>query len=112
MLFAICLITRLTIGLLSKYYPKIIGYGSIFPALGFLFIYMFNLRSEGVEVCLNRGDSKCKIWWNNLRPIHGILWGLFAYMSITNTTYMNGQIEPYHIIILDTLIGLVAYSRS
>ena len=29
-----------------------------------------NLRKTGLEVF---GD---KIWWNNLRPIHGILYGL------------------------------------
>lgn len=112
MLFAICLITRLTIGLMSKYYPTIIGYGSLMPAIGFFIIYFFNLRSVGAEVCLNNSSSKeCTIWWNDYRPLHGVLWGLFAYMLITKTVFNIGKItiEPYHIIIIDTLIGFGAY---
>ena len=53
-------------------YLPIMGYLALLPAIGFLYIFMNNLRKTGLEVF---GD---KIWWNLLRPIHGILYLFFA----------------------------------
>ena len=79
-------------------YLVTLGYIALLPAIGFMIIYMFNLRETGSEVF---GE---KIWWNNLRPLHGLLWGIFAFMAI------NNDIEnSWKILLLDTLIGLLAF---
>mgnify|MGYP001558604715 FL=1 len=72
---------------------------AIIPAIGFLLIYFGNLRKTGAEVF---GE---KIWWNNLRPLHGLLWGLFAYYAMQNNN------DAWKILLLDTLIGLFSFSK-
>lgn len=67
-------------------------------AIGFTLIYIFGWRKTGPEVF---GD---KIWWNHLRPVHAILWGLFAYFAL------NGPVEEaWKPLAADTLIGLLAF---
>ena len=73
------------------------GYISILPAIGFLFIYFTNSRKTGFETF---GKP---IWWNNLRPIHGSLYIIFSYLAINKNSY------SYLILLLDVLIGLLAY---
>ena len=57
-------------------YLKYLGYLALGPALGFTYIYLTGSRKTGAETF---GE---KIWWNNLRPIHALLYFLFAYNSI------------------------------
>jgi hypothetical protein len=73
------------------------GYLAILPAIGFAVIYLFGLRKTGAEVF---GE---KIWWNNLRPIHAFLWGLFAYYAII------GNRAAWMILLLDVIIGLGSF---
>ncbi len=75
----------------------LIGKIAILPALGFIVIYIFDLRKSGPETL---GDT---IWWNNLRPIHSILWLLFSYLAI------NKNKDAWKILLLDTMIGLFAW---
>ena len=56
------------------------GYLVILPALGLLYLFFSGTRKTGAEVF---GD---KIWWNNLRSIHGILYYLFSYNAIIGNT--------------------------
>ena len=67
--------------------------------IGFIYIYVNNLRKTGMEVF---GD---KIWWNNLRPLHGTLYLLAAIFLYNNNN------NTYLIIIIDTLIGLISFSK-
>ena len=55
---------------------KYLGYLALIPAIGFIYIYLTGIRQSCPETF---GD---KIWWNNLRPIHEILYCLFAYNAI------------------------------
>jgi hypothetical protein len=57
-------------------YLKYLGYLALLPAIGFIYIYLTGSRKTGAEVF---GE---KIWWNHLRPIHSILYFLFAYNAI------------------------------
>jgi len=64
----------------------------------FLLIYIFNWRKTGVEVCGK------KIWWNYLRPMHGILYISFAILAI-QSEYKQ---YAYSLLLADVIIGVVA----
>jgi hypothetical protein len=80
----------------SEYLP-LLGYLAILPAIGFLYIYFTGSRKTGAEVF---GE---KIWWNNLRPIHAILYGLFAYNAINKKSY------SWIFLLIDVIIGLISF---
>ena len=95
-----CILTRSLFVLIAKNYIDflpIMGYLAIMPAIGFFYIYSTNSRQTGNEVF---GD---KIWWNNLRPIHGTLYTIFAYMAI------NKDPNAWIILLLDVIIGLSTF---
>ncbi len=98
-----CIGTRLAFTLLAKIislkYLPYLGYLGLIPAIGFLVIYGFGLRKKGAEVL---GD---RIWWNGLRPIHGLLFGLFSYLAITRNP------NAWIVLLADTLLGLVSFLR-
>lgn len=79
-----------------KYLP-ILGYLALLPAIGFTYIYITGTRQTGAEVF---GE---KIWWNNLRPIHALLYGLFAYNAILMRSF------AWKFLLLDVIIGLVGF---
>ena len=81
----------------NKHFLKIMGYLALLPAFRFFYIYFTGSRKTGMEVF---GD---KIWWNNLRPIHGALYSLFAYNAI------NGNSNAYMYLLVDVLFGLVSF---
>ena len=57
-------------------------------------------RKTGVEV---GGES---IWWNDLRPVHAFMYGLFALLAL------NGVKEhAWKVLLLDTIIGLLAFTQ-
>jgi hypothetical protein len=81
----------------NKQYLMYLGYLALLPAIGFFYLYLFGLRKTGGEVF---GD---KIWWNNLRPIHGLLYSLFAYNAII------GNQNAYQYLLVDVILGLMAF---
>ena len=81
----------------NKPFLKILGYLAILPAIGFFYIFLTGSRKTGGEVF---GD---KIWWNNLRPIHGFLYLLFAYNAI------NGNNFAWVYLLIDVIIGLISF---
>ena len=96
-----CIGVRSILVLLAKntsvYVLKILGYLALLPAIGFIYIYLTGSRQTGAEVF---GE---KIWWNNLRPIHAILYLLFAYNAI------NGVKTAYQYLFIDVIIGLISF---
>ena len=78
-------------------YLKYLGYLALVPAIGFIYIYLTGTRKTGAEVF---GE---KIWWNNLRPIHSILYFLFAYNAII------GNKQSWIYLLIDVLIGLISF---
>jgi hypothetical protein len=58
------------------------GFVALIPALGFLYLYLSDGRQTGFEV---QSDDKI-VWWSNWRPVHGLLWGLFAVTAIGHWT--------------------------
>jgi hypothetical protein len=81
----------------SKTYLQYMGYLAILPAIGFFYLFLTGSRKTGPEVF---GD---KIWWNNLRPIHGLMYALFAYHAI------NGNDFAWIYLLIDVIIGLVSF---
>ncbi len=95
-----CIGVRLFVVYLAKTqlkYLRYLGYLALFPAIGFFVIYFFGLRKTGAEVFGGR------IWWNSLRPFHGILWGIFGIMAI------KGNKNAWIVLLLDVIIGLFAF---
>ena len=81
----------------NKTYLRYMGYLSVLPAIGFFYLFLTGSRKTGGEVF---GD---KIWWNNLRPIHGILYLLFAYNAIDGNPY------AWIYLLVDVVIGLANF---
>jgi hypothetical protein len=81
----------------SVNYLKYFGYLALVPAFGFIYIYLTGSRKTGAETF---GE---KIWWNNLRPIHSLLYFLFAYNAI------NGNKNAWVYLLVDVLVGLISF---
>jgi hypothetical protein len=96
-----CIGTRLLFVYAAKIantqFLKYIGYLALIPAIGFSYIYLTDSRQTGAEVF---GE---KIWWNNLRPLHSLLYFLFAYNAI------NGNKCAWMYLLIDVLIGLASF---
>ena len=96
-----CIPMRITLVYLAKTlsskYLKIMGYIALLPAIGFLYIYITNGRKTGGEVFGG------KIWWNNLRPVHSLLYFIFSYMAI------NKEPNSYIPLLIDVTIGFLAF---
>ena len=96
-----CIGVRSLFVIIAKYintnYLKYLGYLALLPAIGFIYIFLTGSRKTGPEVF---GD---KIWWNNLRPIHAILYLLFAYNAII------GNKQAWIYLLIDVVFGLISF---
>ena len=96
-----CIGTRILLVYLAKTlnpsYVKYLGYISILIGLSFIYLFISGSRTTGLEVF---GD---KIWWNNLRPVHGFLYLLFAYYAI------NGNNKAWMFLLVDVIIGFISF---
>ncbi len=96
-----CIGTRLLLVYIAKNINltllKYMGYLLLIPAIGFFYIYFTNSRKTGPEV------FGTKIWWNYLRPFHGILYLLFAYNAI------NGNKNAWIYLLIDVIFGFSAF---
>tara|TARA_Y100000389_G_scaffold202486_1_gene247905 strand:+ start:1695 stop:2042 length:348 start_codon:yes stop_codon:yes gene_type:complete len=96
-----CLGARLLLALIAKNssreFLNKLGYITLLISIGFMSIYMFDLRPSGFE-------AGGKIWWNDLRPLHGVLYLLFSMYAI------KGETEIAWIVLLyDVMIGFLAW---
>jgi hypothetical protein len=82
---------------ISIKYLYYLGYLSLLIPIGLMYIYLTGSRQTGDEVF---GD---KIWWNNLRPLHALLYALFAYNAI------KGNPNSWIFLFLDVIIGLISF---
>ena len=77
---------------------QILGCLAILPAIGFIVIYLTKSRKTGPETF---GE---KIWWNNLRPLHALLYLCFAISAIRKQSY------SWIFLAIDVIVGLTAWS--
>jgi hypothetical protein len=100
-LFA-CIGTRSLFAIIAKNAPvnylKYMGYLALLPAIGFMYIYISGSRKTGAEVF---GE---KIWWNDLRPFHALLYFLFAYNAI-----LGNKSDAWVYLAVDVVFGLVSF---
>jgi hypothetical protein len=96
-----CIGTRLLFVYAAKNVGPILlsymGYAALIPAIGFTYIFLTGSRPTGGETF---GQP---IWWNKLRPVHALLYSLFAYQAI------NKNAGAWRILLLDVAIGLVSF---
>ena len=83
--------------IISLEYLPILGYIAILPIIGFIYIYITGARKTGIEV----GGEK--IWWNSLRPVHALMYSLFAYNAISRNR------NAWYYLAADVILGLVAF---
>ena len=96
-----CIGTRTLLVYLAKnadsIYLKYMGYIALLPAIGFYYLFLTGSRKTGNEVFGN------KIWWDNLRPLHGLLYFLFAFSAINNYKF------AWIYLLIDVIIGLISF---
>ena len=96
-----CIGVRSLFVVIAKYinikYLKYLGYLALLPAIGFMYVYVSGIRNTGL------GAFGQKIWWNQLRPIHSILYFLFAYNAII------GNKNAWIYLLIDVFIGLISF---
>ena len=94
-----CMGTRLLLAYTAKNininYLPIMGYLLTIPAFGFAYVYISGTRKEGAF-----GQ---KTWWNDLRPIHALLYGLFAWNAI------NKKTNSWIYLFIDAMVGLISF---
>ena len=98
-LFSLCITIRIFLVLLVKYintdYLPILGYMAFIISFGFFFIYFSGYRKKGIL------DQP--VWWNNLRPIHSLLYLLFAICAI------NKYDKSYILLLIDVIVGIISF---
>jgi hypothetical protein len=95
-----CIVVRFLFVFIAKKYQKYLPYMggiALLISIGFLYVYFSKSRITGREVF---GE---KIWWNDLRPIHALLYLLFAVFALNKVSY------SWVILFVDVLIGLVSF---
>jgi hypothetical protein len=98
--FFICILVRSIFVLLAYKLTKDAVYYMAFPAaiisIGFI-ISFINFNGSG------NGVFGGEIWWNNLRLVHGIIYGIFAYMAVNYNKF------AYRPLMVDIIIGAVSF---
>jgi len=73
------------------------SYFAIVISIGFFYLFLSGSRTTGTETF---GD---KIWWNNLRPVHGLLYLLFALFAY------NENKHAWIFLLIDVILGLISF---
>ncbi len=84
---------------LSPEHLPYLGFFAFLVGLGLIYNYLFDTRIVAPE----SSDENNKVWWNNFRPIHGILYLLFAYFATVKDK------NSYVFLVLDVLIALLLF---
>lgn len=95
-----CLSARLSIAFIAKnlslFNLKLSAIPAFIIGISFVTLYLFDLRKSGFE-------AGGKIWWNMMRPIHGMLYLLYACYA-----YKQEQ-NAWLVLLLDVIIGFIVW---
>ena len=96
-----CILVRLLFVYLARFASsnilKLMGYFALLPAIGFLYLWIFNKRQFGFE-------AGGEVWWKNFRIIHAILYFIFAYLAIT-----GNKEHAWKVLAIDVTFGLILF---
>ena len=81
----------------SGWFLQTLGLLAMIPVFGWFYLVFMGERNTGVEVL---GGT---IWWQKLRPIHMLLWFMFAWLAIQKNR------QAWMVLLVDTLFGLGAF---
>ena len=81
----------------SPWLLKVLASVALVIAFSFFYLFLTGARKTGIETF---GQP---IWWNKLRPVHGILYLLFAIEAF------KGKRTAYKFLALDVIIGLLSF---
>lgn len=99
-----CIGSRLFLTILAKYINlDMLPFLAIFTlpiSISFMYLYIFGNQTANMQLEW-LGDRE--IWWNQLRPIHSILYMIFSIMAI------NKLSNAWVILLIDTNFGLIAW---
>ena len=117
-----CMGLRLFMGLFIKsnycnrYMCSMLSITLLLIGIGFLVIYFGDLRKSGIET----GGQP--IWWNNLRPFHGLIYCVSGLLILSNSIVGKfdsvGKVGSFdfdyknlagNLIIIDAVVGLIAW---
>jgi hypothetical protein len=105
--FLLCIPARLGIAYtsakVSQSVLQIMGLLMLIPAIGIFAIYHFG--NDAADAQLEWLGEK-KIWWNNFRPLHGVMYMTFAIMAI------RGDKNAWKAIAFDALIGSALFLNN
>ena len=76
-----------------------LGILALGAAIGFAYIYITGARSSGPAP----ETLGAPIWWNDLRPVHSLLYFMFAISAI------RGSKNAWVFLLIDVLIGLASF---
>lgn len=96
----VCVPVRLALTGLVATQPGLLPFLAIpaaLVALSFLLIFAFQLRRTGTET------GGRLIWWDNLRPVHAVLYAAFAYFAWSRDP------RAWVPLLLDVGMGLFAF---
>jgi hypothetical protein len=99
-----CIGSRLSLSMIAKYimidYLPLLAIITIPISISFMYLYIFgnDVADRQLEWL---GDKK--IWWNQLRPLHSILFMIFSILAMNKLSY------SWLILLLDTIIGLISW---
>ena len=79
-------------------YLRYMGYVAVLPAIGHIYLFFNDTRTTGA--------FGGKLWWNPVRPIHGLLFLLFAYNAI------QGNHGAWIYLLADVMVGLFAFLHN
>jgi hypothetical protein len=80
----------------NESYRKMFSIFTLIIGISFILLWTCGLRQTARESTAPNN----KVWWNDLRPIHGILWVIFGIMLYNNVKY------AWIVLLFDTLFGL------
>ena len=98
----VCIVLRSVLAYAAYRLPSTTVYYMAFPALvigaSMILLFLTGWRKTGVEV------NNERIWWNPIRPVHGMLYLAFAYLALMQHPL------AYVPLVIDVVFGLTAFT--
>ena len=82
----------------SDAWLRVMAVGAAAISAGFLIIYAGGWRKTGPET------GGAPIWWDMLRPVHALLYGMFAYHA-----WNGNRALAWRILLVDVALGLASF---